>query len=43
MSDEDTAMEPSPEPPPGESPFELQPLETQERSSEALREARDGD
>lgn len=43
MSDEDTAMEPSPEPLPDESPFEIQPLETQERSFDALREARDGD
>jgi hypothetical protein len=43
VSDEDIAIEPSPEPLPDESPFESQPLDTQERSLDALRETRDGD
>lgn len=43
MSDDDPAIEPSPEPHPDESPFEIQPLDPQERSLDAVRETRDGD
>lgn len=44
MSDDDSATEPNSDPPPDESPFEIQPLDVQERSREALRrETRDDD
>lgn len=43
MSDEDTALEPTSDPPPDESPFEIQPLDTQERSLDIPKETRDGD
>lgn len=44
MSNEDTAVEPSPDPPLNESPFEIQPLDVEERSlATPRRDARDGD
>ena len=42
MSDEDITIEPNPDPPPDESPFEIQPLDVQERSLDSSREI-DGD
>jgi hypothetical protein len=44
MSDEiETPAEPIPEPSPDESPFDVQPLDTQEKGLTSPWETRDGD